>query len=174
MVVVVIVAILIIVSVVVAGSRYSELEKEVFKELGISSWKIYPEIDACVTVKSRQALENYDDIKFFKEHKEKLIEAENIILRKTEMSEKLKAFIENNEYRERTLYNRIETNIDNILKEEIAYRIRVSYISSAGNNLGQKEILVDKDDIDELKNNPSLLMGKGEYNKYLKEQQKEA
>lgn len=63
----------------------------------------------------------------------------------------MKAFIENNEYRERTLYNRIETNIDNILKEEIAYRIRVSYISSAGNNLGQKEILVDKDDIDELK-----------------------
>lgn len=72
------------------------------------------------------------------------------------------------------MYTRIETNIDNVLKEEIAYRIRVSYISSAGNNLGQKEILVDKDDIDELKNDPSLLMGKGEYNKYLKEQKKEA
>lgn len=42
MVVVVIVAILIIISVVVTGKKYSELEKEVFKELGISSWKIYP------------------------------------------------------------------------------------------------------------------------------------
>lgn len=35
--------------------------------------------DVDVTVKSRQTLEKYDAIKFFKENREKLIEAENVI-----------------------------------------------------------------------------------------------
>ena len=50
----------------------------------------------------------------------------------------------------------------------------MSYISSAGNNLGQKAISLNKSGIKKFRDDPSLLMGKGEYNKFLKEQQKEA
>ena len=53
------------------------------------------------------------------------------------------------------------------------YRIKVSYISSDGNYLGTKEIEVTQHRIDQFKKDPALLIGKGEYNKYLKEQQKE-
>lgn len=60
------------------------------------------------------------------------------------------------------------------MKNAGAYRISVNYISSAGNNLGKREIAVNQYDINKFKKDPSLLMGKGEYNKYLKEQQKEA
>ena len=52
--------------------KYRKLETEVFNELGISSWEIVPYFDANVRVKSRQALDKYDDVKFFKENKEKL------------------------------------------------------------------------------------------------------
>lgn len=40
--------------------------------------------------------------------------------------------------------------------------------------MSQKEIMVKQNTINKFKNNPALLMGKAEYNKYLKEQQKEA
>ena len=60
------------------------------------------------------------------------------------------------------------------MKNAGAYRINVNYISSAGNNLGRKEIAINQYGIDRFKKDPSLLMSKGEYNKYLKEQQKEA
>ena len=60
------------------------------------------------------------------------------------------------------------------MKNAEAFRVRASYISSAGNNLGEKEIVVTQDDVDKFRKDPSLLMGKGEYNKHIKEQQKEA
>ena len=61
-----------------------------------------------------------------------------------------------------------------VLKSAEAYRICVNYISSAGNNLGTREIAINQYGIDRFEQDPSLLMSKGEYSKYLKEQQKEA
>ena len=55
-----------------------------------------------------------------------------------------------------------------------AYRIDVKYISRAGNFLGDKIIKLTQYDINRFYNDPSLLMSKTEYNKYKKEQQKEA
>lgn len=99
--------------------------------------------DADITVKSRQTLEKYDAIKFFKENREKLIEAENVIK-------------------------------ENARADEASYKIRVHYVSPAGRKSAIKDIIVRQYDIDRLKEDPSLLMGKGEYNKYIKEQEKEA
>lgn len=99
--------------------------------------------DADITVKSRQTLEKYDAIKFFKENREKLIEAENVIK-------------------------------ENARADEASYKIRVHYVSPAGRKSAIKDIIVRQYDIDRLKEDPSLLMGKGEYNKYIKEQGKEA
>lgn len=99
--------------------------------------------DECVTVKSRQTLEKYDVISFFKENGEKLAEAENVIKGKKDPSEGV-------------------------------YKIRVRYVSPAGRKSAMKDIVVRQCDIDMFKKDPSLLMGKGEYSKYLKEQQKEA
>ena len=50
---------------VMADSKYRKLEAEVLSKLGFSSWNIISHIDAEVTVKSRQALEKYDDVKYF-------------------------------------------------------------------------------------------------------------
>ncbi len=174
MILVLVIIILIVAVSIILEQKYKQLEKEVLKELGFPNWNIISYFDEYVTVKSRKTLEKYDDIKFFKDNREKLVRAENIIKRKNNVATTLKRFLENNEYKSCLLYHRLTKQIDVVLKNAGAYRINVNYISSAGNNLGRKEIAINQYGIDRFKKDPSLLMSKGEYNKYLKEQQKEA
>lgn len=173
---IIVIAIIVIIAVTksINEKKYRELEAEVFKKLGFSNWNIVSYIDENVTVKSRQTLEKYDDIKFFKENKEKLVRAQRIIKRKNEVANILSAFLNNNEYKDNSQYNRLANQINAVIKNAMAYRICVTYISSAGNNLGSREIALSKYDIDKFDRDPALLMGKGEYNKYLKEQEKGA
>ena len=66
-----------------------------------------------------------------------------------------------------------ERKINNILGGAGYYKIRVKYITYVGNFLDSKLISLDEENIKKYKENPCLLMTKGEYNKYLKEQEKE-
>ena len=166
--------VIIIIVKVISKRKYEELEKEILQKLGFSSWNMVTYFDEYVTVKSRQALEKYDDVKFFKENKGKLSRAEEIIIKKNSIVDILRKFLEDNEYKSRSKYRRITRQIDVVLRNASAYRIKVQYISSAGNHLGEKVITLQQSSINKFKKDPSLLMGKGEYNKYLKEQQKEA
>lgn len=171
---VLVIILIIIVIKIITTQQYKKLEAEVLQKLGFSSWNVISYIDERVTVKSRQTLEKYNDVKFFKENREKLVRAETIIKKKNDIATQLRSFLENNEYKSRSQYRRVKKQIDEVLRNAGAYRISVNYISSAGNHLGEKEIAVKQYNINRFKNDPSLLMGKGEYNKYLKEQQKEA
>lgn len=161
----------------IGKAQYKKLEKSVLSDLGfdweaISCFDSY--IDEHVTVKSRQALEKYNEMKFFKENKKGLENAETAIEWKEEMAGILKEFLKNNKYKSHSQYKRLVKHINDFLKNAEAFRIEVRYISSAGNLLGSKEIIIDRHVIKRYKNDPSLLMGKGEYNKYLRDQQKEA
>ena len=166
--------VIIIIVKVISKRKYEELEKEILQKLGFSSWNMVTYFDEYVTVKSRQALEKYDDVKFFKENKGKLTRAEEIIKKKNNIVDILRKFLEDNEYKSRSKYRRITRQIDVVLRNASAYRIKVQYISSAGNHLGEMVIILQQSSINKFKKDPSLLMGKGEYNKYLKDQQKEA
>ena len=154
--------------------KYKDLEAQVLRDLGFPSWNIISYFDEHITVKSRQALEKYDDIKFFKENSEKLIQAQNIIKRKNDIADLLKDFLKNNQYKTNSQYNKLENQINAVVKNAAAYRICVSYISSSGNRLGEKEIAINQHSIYKFEKDPSLLMSKGEYNQYIKEQQKAA
>ena len=164
----------VVVFIVIREKKYVELESEVLKELGFLNWNVVTYIDSNVTVKSRQALEKYDDIKFFKEDDSRFERAENIINNKDNVRKKLRSFLDSNTFKDHSQYSRIVKQINEVMKNAGAYRIKVKYISSAGNNLGEREIVLVQSDIKKFYNDPSLLMGKGEYNRYLKEQQKEA
>lgn len=170
----IIVVIVIVVVKIIIDKKYKELETAVLKDLGFSSWNVVSYFDSNITVKSRQALEKYDDVKYFKENKGALEHAENNITLKNEVTVKLNNFVENNNYKSNSQYKKLLKSINEVLRNATAYRIKVCYISSAGNNLGQKEIALNWYGIKKFRDNPSLLMGKGEYNKFLKEQQKEA
>ena len=164
----------VVVFIVIREKKYVELESEVLKELGFLNWNVVSYIDSNVTVKSRQALEKYDDIKFFKEDDSRLERAESILNNKDNVRKKLRSFLDSNTFKDHSQYSRIVKQINEVMKNAGAYRIKVKYISSAGNNLGEREIVLVQSDIKKFYNDPSLLMGKGEYNRYLKEQQKEA
>lgn len=169
----IVIIIIIIALKIISEKKYKKLESEVLQKLGFSSWNIISYYDEHVTVKSRQTLEKYNDVKFFKENREKLEQAENIIKKKSNVASTLRRFLENNEYKSRFQYRRLKKEMDRVVESAAAYRISVEYISSAGNHLGSKEIRIRQANINKFKNDPSLLMGKGEYNKYLKEKQKE-
>ena len=168
-----IIAIIIIVK-IISDQKYKELQAAVLQDLGFRNWDIVSYYDAYVTVKSRQALEKYDEIKHFKEDSQNLARAEKIFNRKATVASILKNFLKNNEYKTNSQYKRLKKQIDTVLNNAGAFRVCVRYISSAGNNLGTREIVINQYVINKFKNDPSLLMSKTEYNKFLKEQQKEA
>ena len=154
--------------------QYRELEIEVFRELGINTWNLIPNVDRIVYVKSHQTLWKYDDIKFFKEKEATIEEVKYELNKKTETVAVLKKFLKNNGYKEHVLYSRIVEKTNTNIHNGGAYRIRVIYISRTGRVCDSKIISIKNQRLRELEENPSLLMSKGEYNKQIREQQKEA
>lgn len=154
--------------------EYKELEFEVLKKLNFKNWNVISGIDEKVIVKSRQTFEKYDEIRFFKENKDKLAYAKKVLDKKDRVVTILQNFLKENEFKEHPQYNRLVRYINSIIFTGIGFRIRVAYISSAGNNLANKDIVLFENDLERFEKDPSLLMGKGEYTKFLKEQEKEA
>lgn len=151
---------------------YLVLESKVLKKLKFPNWNIVPYFDNSIMVKSRQTLEKYDDVKYFKEDKRRLKIAQNKMDKKVEYAEILRDFLENNEFKKNLLYGQIVKKIWFALKSAEAYRVCVRYTSPAGKKTAQKEIVVSKTRINQLIDEPSILMGKSEYNKFIKERQK--
>lgn len=154
--------------------KYILLDGEILKNLGYKDWNIVPYLDKEITVKSRQTLEKYDITKYLKDNKENFEIIEKNLNRKTNIAKKLQDFLKSNEYQSRLGYGAVTSNIEKVLKNAEAYRIKVKYVTAAGNNKGEKEISLNQKGLKRFKDDPTLLMGKGEYNKYLKEKEKEA
>lgn len=65
-----------IVAKLIRNETYKKLKYDVLKKLGFSHWNVVSYFDEHVTVKSRQTLEKYDDVKFFKENRDKIDNSE--------------------------------------------------------------------------------------------------
>lgn len=154
--------------------EYRTLKSDALSVLGYEVWNMLPQADEYVTVNSRAALENYDMVKHLKEHKGKLAQAEIAIEKKAEAAKIVQEFLAHNDFVKHEQYGRLRSEICSVISNAGAYRVSVTYVSSAGNKLGQNTIVIDQACINKFKNDPTLLMNKTEYNKYLKEQQKEA
>ncbi len=155
-------------------NKYMQLSTEILQYLGLRNWNVISYYDETVAVKSRAALEKYDAVKFFKENRSKLDQAEKTISQKEDLACHLQSFLNKNEFESRYQYKKVARSIKWLIKNAQAYRICVKYITYAGNHLASKEIVLCRQDIERFLQDPTLLMSKGEYNKYLKEQQKAA
>ena len=100
--------------------EYRGLENEVLEQLEFPGWDIIDRFDEVVNVKSRQTLEKYDSIRFFREHPDKLPSAQKALKQKGEVAKKLREFLKNNEYKERSQYNRLEKQINAIIEDSSA------------------------------------------------------
>lgn len=153
---------------------YHKLENEILTKLGFSNWNIVKHIDYEIIVKSIQTLDNYDTTKLLRDHEDQIENAQSILKQKSDVSEKLKKFIDHNEFKSLHDYARIKMQLDSVLQDANAYRVRVKYVSPAGNSLNEKIISINQSEMQHILANPYLLMTQTEYNKYLREQQKEA
>lgn len=162
---------------VVNNSKFKKREAEVLEKARLTGWYDVPYYDEQVVVKSRSTLEKYDAARFFKENREKLDKAEMIIERKNFIEKSLREsliIIEPKNFFEyvNKNYRKLKKHVDSGIIKSQAYRIEVKYITSAGNHLASKEIELNKGEIKRFIQEPFLLMTKGEYSKYIKEQNK--
>lgn len=152
---------------------YRELEEKVLKFLDIKSWDAISIYDDVIIVKSRASLDKYDEVKYFKEDKNKLQLAQKAYNYKSLTRKKMENFLQNNEYVDNKQYNRLVANINKAIYNAMEYRVYVKYISRAGNLLGTKTLRIYNSTINKYIDDPTLLMTKGEYSKFLKEKDKD-
>ena len=151
----------------------NELESFVLQDLNLPEWNVIPYFDVYIPVKSRKALDSYDAIRYFKENREKLPGAQRALQTKLAVYDSVSSYLQDNPYKHRLFYRRFQKKMNGVLRNASAYRIRVDYISTAGNHLGIRDIPVSLAEMENMINDPTVLMGKGEYSKYLREQNKE-
>lgn len=150
-----------------------ELIEEILDFLNLGNIdSLLKKYDYQVTVKSKQTLENYDDIKYLKEH-ENLDEVKRIVLMRQDIKRDIEGFLKENEFMQRPQYKYVANWLSGYLPFAEGFRVRIIYITSAGNNRGERLIRFFAKDVKEFEQHPEYLMTKGEYNKMLKQQAKE-
>ncbi len=175
---VIVIVILVIVLVALITEKYVKRQQkllmdEILEKLGLVN--IGPniaEFDDRITVKSKQTLNNYTDIKYLKDKDNfESIREKNEHRKLIRIS--IERFLEDNEYEERLYYGYVEEQLKKIVFLTDGYRVQVSYITSAGNLRGRRIIHIDSNRIDYIASHPECLMSKGELNKLYKQKAKE-
>lgn len=128
--------------------------------------------DDQIIVKSKQTLQNYDEVKYLKE-RNNLDDIKHVILKRQDIKREIEEFLKDNEFIQRPQYEYVADWLSNYLPLTNGYRARIVYITSAGNNRGERLIKFSLPEIKEFEEHPEYLMTKGEYNKMLKQQAKE-
>jgi len=157
----------------VINKQRNDLLKEILSLLNLENIdSILKDYDDYVVVKSRQTLDNYTDLKYLKE-KEAFDSIVSISNYRMQVKATISSFLENNDYKQRPQYYYVKNLLNNYVQKANGYKILVRYITSAGNNRGEKIVCINNQRVNELISHPELLMSKGEYNKLLKQQSKE-
>lgn len=128
--------------------------------------------DDKVIVKSRQTLDNYSDIKYFKDNNNFEV-VKNLSEKRKAIKSTIGSFINGNEYEGRPQYKWVKEQLCNYMQLSDGYRIQVVYVTPAGNNRGQRVISINSKYIDVLAAHPEMFMTKGEFNKLQKQQEKD-
>ncbi len=154
---------------IVRSIQYKQLTSEVLQFLDLSNWK-YRDYDAVIIQKSSKGVTNYTDIKFLKDNREKFEEVDATLNEKIAYANMLSDFLRDNEFKNRPTYSKLEKELTTDLNTLYTYNVSVRYTSPAGKSSNHKIIRINQSFIESLKSDPSLIMGKAEYNKFVKEQ----
>ncbi len=142
------------------------------RAMNLVGWK-YQNSDDVIILKSSKAVDGYTDIKYFQDDRNKVDYAEKTIASKKEYANQLSAFLENNDLKDKPMYKTLEGWIRGEINRLDKYVIEVKYSSPTGKSTNNRTIYIDTRFLNKLKSDPSLLMSKTEYNKYLKEKNQE-
>ena len=150
-----------------------ELLDEVLLSLNLQNIdNLLKQFDETVIVKNKQTLDKYDDLKYIKEN-DCLDIIKQIAISRASIKGAINDFLKENSFVDRPQYNYVANTLGRIINLATGYRLKVVYITSAGNNKGERLINISADRVHEIESHPEWLMTKAEYNKRLKEQSKE-
>ena len=149
------------------------IKEGLLEAIGYSSWKYTDRQDAFVSLKSMQAVNNYDDVKFLKENPERLTRAIAKMKEKENYATALKDLMQDNPYKDSEFYGDFYNEMINSLSCTNAYFVVVSYVSPAGRKSANTTLTISQNRLQTLITNKSILMSKSEYSRYLKEESKE-
>lgn len=152
---------------------YNQLTADILSALGLKNWKYMSRVDGVVNLKSAKAVDNYDPIMYFKEDRDRLDKAIKVLANKQAYSDLLVQFLEDNDFKDRPMYARVEQDIRENLARLNSFDVVVSYQSPTGRSSNQKILNYKKAYLDNLKADPSQLMSKSEYNQMVKAKNKE-
>ena len=172
-----IVSVAVIIVVLVRKNVINKQRRELFLEiLGIlhldNTDLRLREYDDSMIVKSSQTLNNYSDLRYFKE-KDNFESVRLISESRKKIYDTINSFLKGNNYETQKQYDYVKNQLTDYMKMADGYRVKVVYITTAGNNKGERIIHISSSRIDEIKLHPEILMSKGEYNKLLKQQTKQ-
>ena len=117
-----------------------ELLTEILEYLNLRNIdSLLKEYDDQITVKSKQELDNYDDIKYLKETG-KLDSIRDIMDMKENIMRDISSFLKQNEFVEMPQYKFVANQLNGYLSLADSYRVRIIYITSAGISKGEKTL----------------------------------
>ncbi len=149
------------------------LYNEMLASLKLTDLSLYIKtFDDYITVKSRATLDKYDKIKYIKEF-DRLDTVERVVNKQIEIKKQLESFIKDNSFTDRKEYDFCISRLQRYIKLCNGYKINVAYITKAGNNLASRLLRITSKDVKEYINHPEYFMTKAEYNKLIKEQNRE-
>lgn len=157
----------------VINKRRKELLGEILSTLRLENIdSILKDYDDYIIVKSRQTLDNYTDLKYLKE-KDNFETVVNLSKYRKQIGDSINLFLKGNDFEHRPQYNYVKKQLMDYSQRTNGYKVLIRYITSAGNNKGEKIVHIYDKRVDELVSNPELLMSKSEYNKHFKQKAKE-
>lgn len=149
-----------------------QLNSDALRVLKLDYWK-YKGFDEVIKLKTSKGVDDYTEIKFFKDNRDRVDEVNKRLNSKKEYADLLSNFLEHNEFTDSPAYSVFEHQIRSDLKTLYSYNVDVRYISPTG-KIKWKTLLIDRKILQRIMSDPSLIMSKAEYNKLIKEQNKEA
>ena len=130
---------------------------------------LFPSYDNAVIVKSRQTLDKYDYSSFFKENRDYFEKIRNVLMAKDKAVVLIKKFLKDNPFMNVKEYSFVYSYFRNLIASGSIYVIRVKYITSAGNNLDNKDLVLNMQNLSRIEASPELYMTKTEMKEIEKE-----
>lgn len=151
---------------------YKKLTRDIQKSLGINGWW-YVIDDLSISFKSSRAVDDYDEMKFFKTYRGTLTDIIKQLDRKKSYADKLIFFLNANSFKKRFTYKKVEKVIRYNLSRCYTYNVALSYVSPTGRSQNHASLEISREDIEDILSDPTALMTKSEYNQYVKSKNKE-
>ena len=144
------------------AERY--VNSQALQILGLEDWK-YQGVDKILYFKSANAVYDYTPTKYFKDNREMLDEVDTVLLNKGKYAKLLENFLKNNEIMGLPQYSSLEEKLKRDLADLKSYNVGLRYTSPKGNSTAYKVMHIDRNTVEYIKSNLSLIMSKTEYNK---------